>query len=269
MYANAGNVGLLPRPTTQPADGITLCVPGAVLAPAPTPHQAAATDAPVFVNDSGSRKRLMRIAGVLIALVSIAFLSIVGMALAVPTVATSVGLGDVVPFIVPGAAAAPPAKAPTAPPAPIHAAKAKTRPAVIAEPKPQPKPTQPQPAQRQPAQPQPVQDEQAPTQHHTHGDTTTHDGTDTHGTTDTHGDTTTDGTTTTTDTTTTDGGTTTTGTTGGTTTGTTGTTTGTTTTTGATGTTTTTGTTGGTATTGDTQADAGQAQADTNTADRN
>ncbi len=137
MRTNTGYAGQLPRhdeatvcytPGARPAaprmaqplpdDGVTVCVPGALLAPAPTPEVAEVAEAPVFVNDSGSRKRLMRLAGVLIALVSIGFLGVVGVALAVPNVATSVGLGDVVPFIVPGAAAPPPPKAPPAPPAP-------------------------------------------------------------------------------------------------------------------------------------------------------
>jgi hypothetical protein len=59
----------------------------------------------VFVDDGGGRKRLMRLAGMLIALLSIGFIAIIGVALAVPNVATSVGLGDVVPYMVPGAAA--------------------------------------------------------------------------------------------------------------------------------------------------------------------
>jgi outer membrane biosynthesis protein TonB len=111
-----------------PADGVTVLVPGAVLAPAPKPEDAGARETPVFVDDSGNRKRLLRLAGVLIALVSIGFIALVGVALAVPNVATSVGLGDVMPFIVPGAAVQPP---PTAPPAPRVQA---------AQPKPKPKP---------------------------------------------------------------------------------------------------------------------------------
>jgi outer membrane biosynthesis protein TonB len=102
-----------------------------MLAPAPaaavTGLVAKIEEAPVFVDDSGSRKRLLRIVGVLIGLLSIGFISIVGVALAVPNVATSVGLGDVVPFVVPGAAAPPPPKAPEAP-------------KVQAKPKPKPKP---------------------------------------------------------------------------------------------------------------------------------
>ena len=77
------------RPVPPVNDGVTVCVPGAVLAPAPS---AAATgliakidESPVFVDDSGSRKRLLRIAGVLIGLVSISFLAVVGVALAVPS----------------------------------------------------------------------------------------------------------------------------------------------------------------------------------------
>jgi len=98
-----------------PADGVTACLPGAALAPAPTPEVAEGGKAPVFVDDSGTRRRLLRIAGVLISLLSIGFLTVVGVALAVPPVTTSVGLGGVVPFIVPHAAAPPPPTAPTAP----------------------------------------------------------------------------------------------------------------------------------------------------------
>jgi hypothetical protein len=72
---------------------------------------AEAGKAPVFVDDSGTRKRLLRIAGVLISLLSVGLLTVVGVALAVPPVITSVGLGGVVPFIVPGAAAPPPTNA--------------------------------------------------------------------------------------------------------------------------------------------------------------
>ena len=146
MQQSAGNVGLLPRrdehfghaarrapfaPTSAAPEGVTVCLSGAVLAPAPaaavTGLVAKIEEAPVFVDDSGSRKRLLRIVGVLIGLLSIGFISIVGVALAVPNVATSVGLGDVVPFVVPGAAAPPPPKAPEAP-------------KVQAKPKPKPKP---------------------------------------------------------------------------------------------------------------------------------
>src|SRR6476646_4567616 len=131
MQQSAGNVGLLPlrdehvghaarrapfAPTAAAPEGVTVCLSGAVLAPAPaaavTGLVAKIEEAPVFVDDSGSRKRLLRI---------------VGVALAVPNVATSVGLGDVVPFVVPGAAAPPPPKAPEAP-------------KVQAKPKPKPKP---------------------------------------------------------------------------------------------------------------------------------
>ena len=87
---------------------MTVLVPGTVLAPAPEPQVAGAGDTPVFVDDSGNRKRLLRLAGVLIALLSIGFIAMVGVALAVPNVATSVGLGDVMPFLVPGAAVQPP-----------------------------------------------------------------------------------------------------------------------------------------------------------------
>jgi hypothetical protein len=95
-----------------PADGVTACIPGAVLAPAPTSEVG---KAPVFVDDSGARKRLLRIAGVLIALLSVGFLTVIGVALAVPPVNIPVGLGSrAVPFIVPSAAAPPPAKVPPA-----------------------------------------------------------------------------------------------------------------------------------------------------------
>lgn len=107
---------VLPRAVRPalPADGVTACMPGAVLAPAPAPEVTEVGQAPVFVDDSGARKRLLHIAGVLIALLSVGFLTVVGVALAVPSVTTSVGLGGVVPFIVPGAAAPPPPKAPPA-----------------------------------------------------------------------------------------------------------------------------------------------------------
>jgi outer membrane biosynthesis protein TonB len=127
-------------------EGATVCLPGASLAPAPaaavTGLVAKIDESPVFVDDSGGRKRLLRIVGVLIGLLSICFLAVVGVALAVPTVATSVGLGDVVPFVVPGAAAPPPPPAPPAPP-PFKPKK----PAVVA-PKPAPKP---EPKQEAPA----------------------------------------------------------------------------------------------------------------------
>lgn len=118
------------RPVVPADDGVTVLVPGAMLAPAPTPQAAKPGEAPVFVDDSGSRKQLLRIAGVLIALLSIAFIGIVGVALAVPNVATTVGLGQVIPFIVPGAAAVPPPK----PPPPTSQVP------VAATPKPKPKP---------------------------------------------------------------------------------------------------------------------------------
>jgi hypothetical protein len=113
---------------SKPPDGVTVLVPGAMLAPAPTPEAGHTGEGPVFVDDGGSRKRLMRLAGMLIALLSIGFIGIIGVALAVPNVATSVGLGDVVPYVVPGAAAVP---APTTSAAP-------TPPPV--QPKPTPKP---------------------------------------------------------------------------------------------------------------------------------
>ena len=102
----------------KPPDGVTVLVPGAMLAPAPTPESGNAGEGPVFVDDGGGRKRLMRLAGMLIALLSIGFIAIIGVALAVPNVATSVGLGDVVPYVVPGAAAvvAPQTSAPPTPP---------------------------------------------------------------------------------------------------------------------------------------------------------
>jgi len=171
MQQSAGNVGLLPRrdehfghtarrapfaPTAAAPEGVTVCLSGAVLAPAPaaavTGLVAKIEEAPVFVDDSGSRKRLLRVVGVLIGLLSIGFLSIVGVALAVPTVATSVGLGDVVPFVVPGAAAPPPPKAPEAPKVQAKP-KPKPKPAVV---KPEPKPVVEAPATK----PAPV--EQAP-----------------------------------------------------------------------------------------------------------
>jgi len=119
-------------------EGVTVCLPSAELAPAPaaavTGLVAKIDESPVFVDDSGGRKRLLRVVGVLIGLLSISFLAVVGVALAVPTVATSVGLGDVVPFVVPGAAAKPPPPAPPAPPA------FKPKKAPVVRPKPEPKP---------------------------------------------------------------------------------------------------------------------------------
>lgn len=117
-----------------PADGVTVLVPGAVLAPAPTPQVSGAGEAPVFVDDSGNRKRLLRLAGVLIALLSIGFIAIVGVALAVPNVANSVGLGDVMPFIVPGAAVQPPPKAVPATRVQAAEPKPKRQPAIAAAP---------------------------------------------------------------------------------------------------------------------------------------
>src|SRR5690242_16680255 len=157
MQQSAGNVGLLPRrdehfghaahraPFAPAPEGVTVCLSGAVLAPAPaaavTGLVAKIEEAPVFVDDSGSRKRLLRVVGVLIGLLSVGFLSVVGVALAVPSVATSVGLGDVVPFVVPGAAAKPPPPAPPAP-APFKPKKAPIAP----KPTPKPVPTQEAPA---------------------------------------------------------------------------------------------------------------------------
>ena len=118
---NHNNGARAPFAPSAPAvpEGATVCLPGASLAPAPaaavTGLVANIDESPVFVDDSGGRKRLLRIVGVLLGLLSISFLAVVGVALAVPTVATSVGLGDVVPFVVPGAAAKPPPPAPPAP----------------------------------------------------------------------------------------------------------------------------------------------------------
>ena len=117
----------------KPPDGVTVLVPGAMLAPAPTPEAGHTGEGPVFVDDGGGRKRLMRLAGMLIALLSIGFIAIIGVALAVPNVATSVGLGDVVPYVVPGAAAVvTPATStvPTPPPAPPEPT---AKPQVVAE----------------------------------------------------------------------------------------------------------------------------------------
>ena len=119
----SGGVHQAPSAQDPPADGVTVLVPGAVLASAPKPEVAGAGETPVFVDDSGKRKRLLRLAGVLIALLAIGFIAMVGVALAVPNVATSVGLGDVMPFIVPGAAVQAP---PTTLPAPrVQAARPK------------------------------------------------------------------------------------------------------------------------------------------------
>ncbi|MDT7577862.1 MAG: hypothetical protein QOH17_4195 [Pseudonocardiales bacterium] len=133
--------GVLPAAHEPPPDGVTVMVPGAVLAPAPTPQVTRPGEAPVFVDDSGARKRMLRITGVLIALLSIGFIAIVGVALAVPNVATSVGLGSVVPFIVPGAAAVPPP--PLATPAPrvqLAQPKPRLRPSIVAAPVVEPEP---------------------------------------------------------------------------------------------------------------------------------
>ena len=158
MQHNPGNVALLPRPTRYPTpahraafapEAVTVCVTSAVLAPAPAAPAAAET--PVFVDDSGTRKRLLRIAGVLLGLLAIGFLGLVGIALATPSVATSVGLGDATPFVVPGAAAPPPAKAPAAP---VQAAKpkpkAKPRPVQVAAPEPVAVAPQPAPGHDEP-----------------------------------------------------------------------------------------------------------------------
>ena len=131
-----------------PADGVTVLVPGAVLAPAPKPQVARAGETPVFVDDTGNRKRLLRLAGVLIALLSIGFIAMVGVALAVPNVATSVGLGDVMPFIVPAAAVQPPPTALPAPPVQAAQPKPKPKPAIAAAPS-----TAPEPANIDPTRP--------------------------------------------------------------------------------------------------------------------
>ena len=97
MQHNPGNLALLPRPARHTPfasfapEGVTVCMTSAVLAPAPA--APAATEAPVFVDDSGARKRLLRITGVLLGLLAIGFLGVVGIAIATPSVATSVGLG--------------------------------------------------------------------------------------------------------------------------------------------------------------------------------
>lgn len=118
---------------SRPPDGVTTLVPGAMLAPAPTAEGGHDGDGPVFVDDGGSRKRLMRLAGMLIALLSIGFLAIIGVAMAVPNVANSVGLGDVVPYVVPGAAAVPAPKTSAPPTPPPVAPKPTPKPQVVAE----------------------------------------------------------------------------------------------------------------------------------------
>jgi hypothetical protein len=171
MQHNPGNVALLPRPAQHPTpahrapfapavmpEAVTVCVTSAVLAPAPA-TAAAAAETPVFVDDSGARKRLLRIAGVLLGLLAIGFLSVVGIALATPSVATSVGLGDVTPFVVPGAAAPPPAKAPTAPQVQVAKPKPKPKPRPVQVAAPEPVAPAPQPA---PSHDEPVTD---PTHH--------------------------------------------------------------------------------------------------------
>ena len=155
MQHNPGNLALLPRPARHTPfapfapEGVTVCMTSAVLAPAPAAPAAAET--PVFVDDSGARKRLLRITGVLLGLLAIGFLGVVGIAIATPSVATSVGLGDVTPFVVPGAAAPPPAKAPTAP---VQAAKpkpkTKARPAQVIAPEPVAPAPQPAPSHDEP-----------------------------------------------------------------------------------------------------------------------
>lgn len=85
----------------------------------------------------------------LLGLLAIGFLGVVGIAIATPSVATSVGLGDVTPFVVPGAAAPPPAKAPTAP---VQTAKPKpkARPARVTAPEPVAPAPQPAPSHDEP-----------------------------------------------------------------------------------------------------------------------
>jgi hypothetical protein len=139
----SGGAGPAASAQGQPPDGVTVLVPGAVLAPAPTPQVSGAGEAPVFVDDSGNRKRLLRLAGVLIALLSIGFIAIVGVALAVPNVATSVGLGDVMPFIVPGAAVQPPSKVLPASRVQATQPKPKRQPAIAAAPATEAKPVDP------------------------------------------------------------------------------------------------------------------------------
>jgi hypothetical protein len=130
-------------------EAVTVCVTSAVLAPAPA-TAAAAAETPVFVDNSGARKRLLRILGVLLGLLAISFLAVVGVALATPTVATSVGLGDVAPFVVPAAAAPPPAKAPTAPQVQVAKPKPKHRPTQVAAPEPVAPAPQPAPSHEEP-----------------------------------------------------------------------------------------------------------------------
>lgn len=140
------------RPAGSPADDVTVCLPGSALAPPPPAlvTQAVKLDeAPVFVDDSGTRKNLLRVAGVIVGVLSVAFLSLVGVALAVPSVATSVGLDNVAPFLVPGAAAKPPPPAPAAQPVKPRVAKPKPRVTTQAKPKPVvvvPTTTKPKPA---------------------------------------------------------------------------------------------------------------------------
>ena len=91
MQHNPGNLALLPRPARHTPfapfapEGVTVCMTSAVLAPAPAAPAAAET--PVFVDDSGARKRLLRITGVLLGLLAIGFLGVVGIAIATPSVA--------------------------------------------------------------------------------------------------------------------------------------------------------------------------------------
>ncbi len=141
--------GALPAAGALPDDGVTVLVPSAVLAPAPTPQVARPGEAPVFVNDSGSRKRMMRLAGVLIALLSIGFIAIVGVALAVPDGATNVGVAKVVRFMVPGAGGAPPQLSPLAPL--VQVAQPKPKPVIVAAPTPKPKPVDADPTTTPPA----------------------------------------------------------------------------------------------------------------------
>jgi hypothetical protein len=132
MGRTSANGGLPPRPygatggfaggarPLPPALERTTRLTGALLAPAPTRDAA---EVQVFVDDSGGRKGLMRLAGVLVAVVSVGFLAAIGAAVAAPSVMPVVEVGDVMPFVVPPAAAPPP---PPPPPAPTAAPKHKT-----------------------------------------------------------------------------------------------------------------------------------------------
>jgi hypothetical protein len=130
-------VGARPLP---PALDRTTRLSGALLAPAPTRDAA---EVQVFVDDSGGRKGLMRLAGVLVAVVSIGFLAVVCTAVAAPSVMPAVEIGDVMPFEVPPAAAPPP---PPPPPAPTAAPKHPTKPGSGAGSHPPRRPHKPRPS---------------------------------------------------------------------------------------------------------------------------